>query len=222
MQQLLGERYSNFLAVFLDRYVIPAALSPGPEALCGISSKMPKFNSLDPYDPWLIFFQLWPFCVVIIYFDSYVTCLTLSFKVLLTQLIQLGISKMLKKTILIYMVKITDFFHLCSLRINYWIYCYLKFTKCAGLIVMYFLVLKRTFRSSNFPKHWYFPLNFGTCQDHSILDKTVPTIFKKKLVLVLFVFWCFQKYTMTSIHKNPKIYVNIHYFTNCRQNFLHY
>ena len=48
LQQLLGERYSNFLAVFLDRYVIPAALSPGPEALCGISSKMPKFHSLDP------------------------------------------------------------------------------------------------------------------------------------------------------------------------------
>ena len=222
MANFRGKMWQLFGCILKDGYLAPAVLFPGPKALCWISSKMCKFCRWGSQNPWLIFFQLWPFCVVIIYFDSYVTCLTLSFKVLLTQLIQLGISKMLKKTILIYMVKITDFFHLCSLRINYWIYCYLKFTKCAGLIVMYFLVLKRTFRSSNFPKHWYFPLNFGTCQDHSILDKIVPTIFKKKLVLVLFVFWCFQKYTMTSIHKNPKIYVNIHYFTNCRQNFLHY
>ena len=38
---------------------------------------------------------------------------------------------------------------------------------------------------------------------------------KKILVLILFVFQCFfKKCAVTSVHKNPKIYVNIRYFAN--------
>ena len=67
---------------------------------------------------------------------------------------------------------------------------------------MWFLALKRTLRSSNFTKYQHFSLNFGTCQDHSILDKSVSAIFQKKLVLI---FICalvfFQKYAMTGVQK---------------------
>ena len=69
--------------------------------------------------------------------------------------------------------------------------------------------------------HLYFSLNFGTCLDHSILDKNVSVIFKK---IFDFNFICvlvfFQKYSMTSVYKNPKIYVNIHYFANRGHNLL--
>ena len=69
----------------------------------------------------------------------------------------------------------------------------------------------------------YFSLNFGTCQDHNILDKSVSAIFQKMFgfnsicVLVFFL-----KYAMTSVLKNPKVYVNTHYFVNRGHTFLPY
>ena len=68
-----------------------------------------------------------------------------------------------------------------------------------------------------------FSLNFGRCQDHSILDKSMSAIFKKIFgfnFICVFVFS--QKYAMTRAHKNPKIYVNTHYFANRGQTFLCY
>ena len=67
----------------------------------------------------------------------------------------------------------------------------------------------------------YLSLDFGTCQDHSILDKSISAIFNK-IFSFNFVLVFFQKYDMTSVHKNPKISVNIYYFTNRRHNFLRY
>ena len=66
-------------------------------------------------------------------------------------------------------------------------------------------------------------LNKGTCQDHRILNKSVSANFQKKIgfnFICVLVF--FQKYAITSVHKNPKIYVNIHYFANRGHTFLPY
>ena len=58
-------------------------------------------------------------------------------------------------------------------------------------------------------------LNFGTCEDHSILDKSVSVILKIKFGFnFIYILVFFQKYAITSIHKNPEIYVNIYYFAN--------
>ena len=53
--------------------------------------------------------------------------------------------------------------------------------------------------------------NFQELQLHQTLIflSEILSIFPKKKCCVL-VF--FQKYAMTSVHKNPKIYVNIHYY----------
>ena len=56
-----------FGCILKDGYLAPAVLFPGPKALCWISSKMCKFCRWGSQNPWLIFFRLWPFCVVIIY-----------------------------------------------------------------------------------------------------------------------------------------------------------
>ena len=64
---------------------------------------------------------------------------------------------------------------------------------------------------------------FWQCQDHSVPDKSVSAIFKKLFDFnFISIFVYFQKYAMTSAHKNPKIYVNIHYFANCGHTFLRY
>ena len=71
---------------------------------------------------------------------------------------------------------------------------------------------KKNFQELQFHQHCF---AFRTFQDHSILEEIVSAIFKKGFS---FNFICvpviFQKYAMTSIHENPKIFVNIHYFTN--------
>ena len=64
----------------------------------------------------------------------------------------------------------------------------------------------------------------GSFPDTVILDKSVSAIFKN---IFGFNFICvlvyFKKCVMTSVHKNPRIYViNIHYFANRRHTFLHY
>ena len=42
------------------------------------------------------------------------------------------------------------------------------------------------------------------------------------MFLILFGFRVFQKYAMSSVHKNPKTYFNIEYFANRGQIFLRY
>ena len=57
----------------------------------------------------------------------------------------------------------------------------------------------------------------------AVSTKVCPQFSKRNLVLMSFVFYCFfQKYAMTSVHKNPEIYVNIHYFPNGEHTFLPY
>ena len=82
---------------------------------------------------------------------------------------------------------------------------------------------KKNFHELQLHQTLIFSLNFSTCHDHSILDKSVSAILQK---ICGFNFICvlvfFQKYAMTSVHKNRKIYVNIHYFANRRYAFLPY
>ena len=51
--------------------------------------------------------------------------------------------------------------------------------------------------------------------------KVCPQFSKKFLVLILFAFHCFffQKYTLTSAHKSPKIYVKCSLFRKSRTHF---
>ena len=66
-------------------------------------------------------------------------------------------------------------------------------------------------------------MKFGTCQDHNILKKSVSTIFLQKFGFIFIsALVIFQKYAMTSVHKNPKICANIHYFTNYGHTFRRY
>ena len=84
----------------------------------------------------------------------------------------------------------------------------LTFTKYASLLFMQLSVPRRTFRRSNFIKH-------------SILDKRVSAILQKSFgfnFICILVF--FQNYPVTSVEKNPKIYVKIYYFTNRRHTFI--
>ena len=74
---------------------------------------------------------------------------------------------------------------------------------------------KKTFHELQFHQTLIFSLDFSTCPDNSILDKSVSAILQK---VFGFNFICvlefFQKYSMSSVQKNPKIYFNIHYFAN--------
>ena len=73
-----GKMRQLFGCILKDRYVVPAVLSPGPEALCWISSKMHKFPRWDSENPQLIFFRLWLFCVVTIYLTHMLPALPLA------------------------------------------------------------------------------------------------------------------------------------------------
>ena len=82
---------------------------------------------------------------------------------------------------------------------------------------------KKNFRELQIHQISKFFLNFGTCQNHSILDKSVSAIFPKNFGFnFICVLMFFQIYAMTSVYQNPKIYVNIHYFANRGHKFLPY
>ena len=132
-------------------------------------------------------------------------------QVLLTQL---GISKMLKKlyfNLLIYLAKVTDFSRLFNIHQMGRPNSHVIFSPKKN-----FMELQLHLTLIHFSEFWYKPRS-----QHS--QQVCPRFSKKTFG---FDFICglvfFQKYAMTSVQKNPKNCVNIHYFTNRRPTFLCY